>query len=445
MRTVIRSLCVGEATNSFHNSIDTVASLAITCSIVMERSALNLVFVGHVDHGKSTLIGRLLMDTGALPAEKIEDIRRACKAEGKEFRLAFVMDQFEEERKLDMTIDTTQTFFRTSVRDYIIIDAPGHREFLKNMITGASLAHAAVLIVSAKEGVQDQTWRHGYILGLLGIGQIIVVINKMDIVGYDEAVFQSMADGVADLLGQVGAKPMTIIPISAQQGDNVASKSGSMKWYDGPALLDTLDSLRAPVTDMDKPVRFAVQDVYQVNGETAFVGRAESGRLRVGAKVKVMPGGQEAKVEGLHVFGEQPTELVPGQCAGVSLSPVLDIGRGAIIADAGAPPPVTQRYHAKVFWLGSRTCRVGEPIAIRCATQEVPGRIERIERRFDCSDLKNVQEAAEEMAETDIGEVVIAADRPIVLERFEDLPELGRFTLVEGKNVLAGGIVTNPK
>jgi len=411
----------------------------------MERTSLNLVFVGHVDHGKSTLIGRLLMDTGTLPEEKVEELRQTCKDEGKEFRLAFLMDQFEEERKFDMSIDTTQTFFKTATCDYVIIDAPGHREFLKNMITGASLAHAAVLIVSAKEGIQDQTWRHAYLLGLLGIEQIIVVVNKMDMVGYDEAVFRSMVNGVTNMLGQVGAKPMTLIPISAQEGDNVASKSDHMKWYDGPAFLEMLDSLQTPVADMEKPVRFAVQDVYQVNGETVFVGRTEAGRLCAGAKVKILPAGHEAEVKGLHVFGAEPTELVPGQCAGVSLSPSLDIGRGAILSDADALPSVTKQCHAKIFWLGSKSYRVGETIAVRCATQEVPCRIERIERRFDSSDLQNKKEGAEEMAETDIGEVVIATDEPIVLERFEDLPELGRFTLVEGENVLAGGIVTDSK
>ncbi|NOZ20878.1 MAG: GTP-binding protein [Planctomycetes bacterium] len=411
----------------------------------MEQTSLNLVIVGHVDHGKSTLIGRLLMDTGTLPEEKVQELREMCKAEGKEFRLAFVMDQFEEERKFDMTIDTTQTFFRTAAREYVIIDAPGHREFLKNMITGASLAHAAVLIVSAREGIEDQTRRHGYLLGLLGIEQIIVVVNKMDLMDYDEAVFQSTAKAVTELLDQMGAEPMAIIPISAEAGDNVAARSDNMPWYTGPSFLDMLDSLEAPVPDMDKPMRFAVQDVYEVDGETVLVGRTESGKVRPGSKIKTLPLGQDAEVKALHIFGEEPTELVPGQCAGVSLSPALDIGRGAIIADAASPPAVTRQCHAKIFWLGSKGYRVGRPIAMRCATQEVPCKIERIERRFDCSNLGKTEEGAEEMGETDIGEVVITTDEPIVLERFEDIPELGRFTLVEGENVLAGGIVTDPK
>ena len=263
----------------------------------MEREHLKLVIVGHVDHGKSTLIGRLFFDTDSLPKEKIEEVKQICEALGKELEFAYVMDHLEEERSQGITIDTAQTFFKTEKRDYVIIDAPGHREFTKNMITGASQAEAAILIVDASEGVREQTRRHAYILGMLGLKQVIVAVNKMDLVDYSENVFNEVSKQTTDFLERIGIAPTYIIPISAKEGDNVAKASDRMKWYTGPTILQALDTFKKTEKRDENPLRFAVQDVYNIDGKRIIVGRVEAGTLRVGDNIIVLPTGEETTVE----------------------------------------------------------------------------------------------------------------------------------------------------
>src|SRR5262252_5230116 len=227
---------------------------------------LRVVFVGHVDHGKSTLIGRILHDTGSLPESKVEEIKKACAAEGMEFEFAFLLDALLEEQKQNVTIDTTEIPFRTARRRYAIIDAPGHKEFLKNMITGASRADAAVLVIGADEGVREQSRRHAYLLSLLGIKQIIVVVNKMDLVNYSEGRFNEIEQEYRKFLRELGLNARTFIPASAKEGENVARASMKMKWYCAASVLEALDFLEAQKRDVDLPLRFCVQDVYRFDG-----------------------------------------------------------------------------------------------------------------------------------------------------------------------------------
>ncbi len=261
----------------------------------MNDQKLKFVIVGHVDHGKSTLIGRLLYDTNSLPEGKIEEIKQLCESLGKDIEFGYVMDHLEEERDQGITIDTAQTFFSTEKRDYVIIDAPGHVEFVKNMISGASQAEAAVLIVDAEEGVKEQTKRHAYILGMLGLSQVIVVINKMDLVDYAPQRFESVKRELLEFLSNINIRPSYVIPISAKKGDFIANKTGNVDWYDGPTLLEALDTFRTRESANEKPLRYVVQDVYSFD-KRIIAGRVESGIIRKGDRIKVLPSGEETRV-----------------------------------------------------------------------------------------------------------------------------------------------------
>jgi len=258
----------------------------------MEKDTLGFVIVGHVDHGKSTLIGRLLFDTKSLPDEKMAEVERMSAELGREVEFAFVMDHLQEERDQGITIDTAQTFFHTEARDYVIIDAPGHKEFIKNMITGASQAQAALLVVDAEEGVREQTRRHAYLLGMLGLRQLTVLVNKMDRVGCARERFDEVAGDVKAFLSAVDLEAMHVVPISAKDGDNVASASERMPWYPGPTALEALDSFVVPVRPADKPTRLPIQDVYKVDDKRILVGRVESGAVTVGQDVVFLPSGR---------------------------------------------------------------------------------------------------------------------------------------------------------
>ncbi|MCK4821573.1 GTP-binding protein [bacterium] len=243
----------------------------------MEKDILRIVIIGHVDHGKSTLIGRLLLDTNSLPKEKMVEIKKVSRDLGKEAELAFLTDQLKEERERSMTIDTTQIFFRTRKKNYCIIDTPGHVQFLKNMLTGASLAQAAVLIVDVKEGVMEQTRRHSYLIQMLGLDKAIVVFNKMDLINYQGRRFPKIKTELLELLESLNIEPIFLIPISAKEGLNISRKSSKMRWYKGPSLLSALDSLRLNTKTMQRPLRFPIQDIYEINGEKIIVGRVASG------------------------------------------------------------------------------------------------------------------------------------------------------------------------
>ncbi len=266
---------------------------------------LRVVFVGHVDHGKSTLIGRILHDTGSLPEGKIEQIKKACAAEGMGFEFAFLLDALLEEQKQNVTIDTTEIPFRTPRRQYAIIDAPGHKEFLKNMITGASRADAAILVISADEGVREQSRRHAYLLSMLGIKHLIVVVNKMDLVDYSEKRFREIEQEYRKFLRELGLEARTFIPASAREGENVAQASAKMKWYGAASVLEALDSLGPQERDVDLPLRFCVQDVYRFDGRRIIAGRIETGTLRAGDQLVFSPANKSSVVATIERWNAQ--------------------------------------------------------------------------------------------------------------------------------------------
>lgn len=405
----------------------------------MEERSLHIVIVGHVDHGKSTLVGRLFHDTGSLPPEKLEEIKRVCESMGREFEFAYIMDNLEEERQKNITIDIAHTFFRTKKRRYVIIDAPGHKEFLKNMISGTSQAEAALLLVDVSRGVQEQTLRHCYILGLLGIKQVAVVANKMDIADYSEKVFNEVKDKITGVLAERNVKPAYIIPISASKGDNVANRSERITWYNGPTVLEALDNFEALKTE-EKDLRFPVQDIYDIDGEAVAVGRVEAGVLRKGQDVVIMPEKKKAKITEIRKYMQGN---IPGASAGDCVGILVDgerLERGQVLAGK-VLSAITDTIHANIFWMVDKDYHLGIPVTFKCATQEVKGKIEKIHKRFDPASIEVVETNANIIKPAEVAEVDIKLEKPVAVDMFSDIPELGRFVLEHAGHPVAGGII----
>ena len=406
---------------------------------------LPFVMVGHVDHGKSTLIGRLLYDTGSLPVEKMEEIRLASK-DKEEVEFAYVMDHLQEERSRNITIDTAQTFFSTPRREYVLIDAPGHKEFLKNMITGASQARAAVLIVDVALGMEEQTRRHSYLLHLLGLDELIVVINKMDLVDFSRQRFESVKADLRAFLARIKLSPLHVIPISARWGDNVSLPSSRIPWYRGVTFLQALDSFRQPRSSRDKPLRFPIQLNRNYQGRDVLMGRVESGRLQVGDDLLLMPVGDRVRVEEIKIWGKDGVrEAGAGESIGVVVVPEAGAARGKIAASPDNPPFVTRSFRAVVFWLDPEPLRSGEKLLWRCATQEISAQVNRIRERIDSSTLEVLERESGGLDHSEVGDLEISTSSPAVVESFYLTPELGRFVLARGHQVVAGGIVTHPE
>jgi len=409
-----------------------------------ETRRVKFVIVGHVDHGKSTLIGRLLYDTESLPPSKMDEIRRASAQLGHEVEFSYVMDNLEEERTNRITIDTAQIQFNTPTCDYVIIDAPGHREFIRNMVTGASDAEAAVFIVDAQEGVREQTRRHAYVLSLLGIEQVIVVINKMDLVEWDRKRFERVRDELDEFFGQIHLKALMAIPVSAKFGDNVAKPSANMPWYDGPVVTLALEQLRGRSDPAKLALRLPIQDVYDRNGKKILVGRIETGVIRAGQEVVFVPSGLGATIGSVEIFGQDRTDAQAGESIGITLSELIDVGRGQVACPSDSPAAVSDRFAASVFWLSDEPFDINEQLRIRCATQQCRCRIERIDRLIDSSTLEPLS-ATERISQTQVGHVVIRTDEPIAAEPFSQTPQLGRFVLARGHDAAAGGIITDTR
>ncbi len=405
----------------------------------MEKEDMKIVFVGHIDHGKSTLIGRLLYDTDSLPEEKYEDIKYEAERTGKDIEFAFVMDHLKEEREKGITIDTAQTFFQTEKRNYVIIDAPGHKEFIKNMITGASQAETAILMLDVDEGVMDQTKRHAYILSLLGIEQVIVAMNKMDKVSYDEERFEKVKEDLMLVMDNMGIEPKFVIPVSAKKGDNIAKKSPNMGWYSGKTILEALDEFKVSAVSTEKPLRLPVQDSYNFDGEDIVVGRIESGKIKRGQEITLLPEKESVEVKKIKKFNEEPEEAFVGESVGVVLGKKLE--RGQIIVDENIPRK-TDIVDAQLFWLSPEKIKKGENLTFKSTTQEVPCTIEKIKKRIDSSDLKIIEENGEELNEHEIGEVLIKLQNPVFIDDFNEIKETGRFVLEKNDSISGGGIIT---
>ena len=325
----------------------------------MKKEDMNIVIVGHVDHGKSTLMGRQLADTDSLPEGKLEQVKETCRRNSKPFEYAFLLDALKDEQAQGITIDTARCFFKTEKRDYIILDAPGHIEFLKNMITGASRAEAALLMIDAKEGVQENSRRHAYMLSMLGIRQIAVVINKMDLVDYDQKVYESVKKEYLEFLEKINITPKFVLPVSSFMGENIVKKSDKMPWYDGMCVLEVLDEFECEQPHEDQPFRMPVQDVYKFtrNGDDRRIvaGTIETGVIRPGQEVVFYPSGKRSHVKNIEVFNADPIEEgKPGMAIGFTMVEQIYIKRGELMSIADEKAPQTaSRIAANIFWLGS--------------------------------------------------------------------------------------------
>jgi bifunctional enzyme CysN/CysC len=409
------------------------------------RDTMNVVIVGHVDHGKSTLVGRLLADTGTLGDGKLEKVQETCRRQGKTFEYAFLLDALEEEQGQGITIDSARVFFRTALRDYIIIDAPGHIEFLKNMVTGAARAEAAVLLIDAHEGVRENSRRHGYLLSMLGIRQVIVAVNKIDLVGWDRAVFERIVGEYRAFLAEVGITVRHYIPISAREGAQVAERSARLAWYEGPTVLEALDRLTKQAPSRDLPLRMPVQDVYKFNergdDRRIIAGRIEAGRLAVGERVVFLPSGKSATIASIEAFSApERREAHAGEAIGITLDQQIYVTRGEVLSRPDATPSVSTKMRVNLFWLGRSPMSPGQRYRLKLGTAATEVTIDQIHRVLDASNL-DASDAKQEVGRHDVADLVLRTRQPIAFDPAADIEQTGRFVIVDGYDIAGGGIV----
>jgi bifunctional enzyme CysN/CysC len=405
---------------------------------------LKIVIVGHVDHGKSTFVGRLFHDTGSLPEGKLEQLQQIAERRGVPFEWANLMDSLQSERDQNITIDTAQIWFRTALRQYVIIDAPGHKEFLKNMVTGAANAEAALLLIDAHEGVQENSRRHGYLLHLLGIRQIAVLVNKMDLEDYSQARFDAIEREYRRWLQTIGLVPQVFIPIAARQGDNLAGPSPRMPWWQGPNVIQALDQFKPTQPPIHQPLRFPIQDVYRFDDRRILAGRVESGTLRVGDRLLFCPQNKVSTVRSIERWSAAPASTATaGESVGVTLTEQIFVERGAVAALESEPPYELTRFKARLFWLGKNAFRKGRSYKLKLATQEVECQIDSIERVIDASTLEKVSREENEIfvGRHEVAELQLRTKRPIAFDAHSEIIATGRFVIVDGFDVCGGGII----
>ena len=421
---------------------------AKTSKAVAAREQMNIVIVGHVDHGKSTVVGRLLADTGSLPEGKLDAVRKECQRTGKPFEYAFLLDALSDEQDQGITIDTARSFFKTTSRDYIIIDAPGHIEFLKNMISGAARAEAAVLVIDAKEGVRENSRRHGYLLSMLGIGQVVVCVNKMDLVSRSEDTFHDIEREFRAFLKSIGAaSPKAFIPVSAVNGENLAQKSLQMPWYKGPTLLESLDSFAKAPAKNNQPLRMPVQAVYkfvsQGDERRIIAGRVESGKVKVGDKVVFFPSNKSSTIKSIEAFNAPArTEIEAGYSTGFTLTEEIYVTRGEVMAHAENAPPVSTRFRANIIWLGKKPFSQDRDYKLKVHTQSLPVRIQKIEKIIDASEVGSVLQK-KEVGRHDVADLILETRQPIAFDTIAAGEATGRFVIVDGYDIAGGGIITS--
>ncbi len=404
---------------------------------------LRVVIVGHVDHGKSTLIGRLLYDTDSLPDGKAEEIEKVSARRGADaVEWSFVLDAFQAERDQAVTIDTTQIWFSTEARDYVIIDAPGHREFLKNMVSGAAAADAAVLVVDAAEGMQEQTRRHAYLLHLLGLRQVAVVINKMDMAKYDTERFNAVAKEVVTYLKSIGLTPQHIVPISARHGDMISARGENMNWYQGKSLVEILDSFEVAAPPVARSLRFAVQDVYRHNDERIIVGRIETGIMRKGDTLFFSPTNEKAVVKSIRVWppNSDKVEAHAGESVGFTLDEKIFVERGHIASHEKNPPMLSNVLRANIFWLGHEPLVVGNSYKIRYATHEAMVTVQSIDKVIDTQDLAQ-DDSSSGVVRNAVAEVTLRARNLLPVDPYIDNFRMGRLVLYDGYDIVGGGTI----
>ncbi len=416
-----------------------------------KKEHLNLVFIGHVDSGKSTSVGRILYETGAVSEQVLNRLKDEAAKVGKAtFEFAFVMDALKEERERGVTIDIAHREFETPKYYCTIIDAPGHRDFVKNMITGASQADAAVLVISVKDGVQPQTKEHAFLAKVLGISQLAVNLNKMDAVGYKKEEYDKVKAEAEKLLKGIGYKVENVpfVPCSSYAGANLTKKSPEMSWYNGPTLLEVIDTFKVPPKPVDKALRLPVQDVFTITGHgTVPVGRVETGKLKPGENVVVMPSGAKGEVKKIEMHHQELPEAVPGDNVGFNLKGVekKDIKRGDVIGPSSAPPTVAEEFTAQVVVLNHPTAiSIGYTPVFHIHTAQFAGKITELVEKKDPKTGQSLGKP-DFIKTGDVAIVKVQPLKPIVIEKFSEFPPLGRFALRDMGQTVAAGVVLDVK
>jgi bifunctional enzyme CysN/CysC len=407
---------------------------------------MDIVIVGHVDHGKSTIIGRLLADTNSLPSGKLEQVRETCRRNSKPFEYAFLLDALKDERSQGITIDSARVFFKTSKRRYIIIDAPGHIEFLKNMVTGASHAEAALLVIDANEGVQENSRRHGYLLSMLGIRRLTVLVSKMDLVGYKKEVFDSIKSEYSEFLRQIQLDG-PFIPVSGMAGDNIAAASQNMGWYSGPTVLQTLDRFEKEPLPVDKPLRLPIQDVYKF---TAFgdkrriiAGTVETGQVSLGDELIFYPSGKTGRVKTLEKFNAPPSDTFgAGSAASLTLDKQIYISRGQLACKTGqTPPELSSRMQVSLFWMGKNPLLKNKEYILKLGTARQPMLVEEILGVIDAAEL-TISKSPERVECHQVAQCILRTNRAVAFDPADRIAAAGRFVIVDDFEIRGGGIIT---
>lgn len=415
-----------------------------TNASALER--MDIVIVGHVDHGKSTVIGRLMADTGSLPDGKLEQVRRTCELNARPFEYAFLLDALKNEQAQGITIDTARCFFKTAGRHYVIHDAPGHVEFLKNMVTGAARAQAALLVLDIAEGVRENSMRHGYILSMLGIKQVAVLVNKMDLVGWDRGAFEALKREYEAFLGKVGVIDVHFIPVAARDGANIATRATESDWYAGPTVLEQVDLFHAGSGYADEPFRMPVQDVYKFTGggddRRIVAGTVETGTLEVGDEVVFLPSGKRSAVATLERFsGTAPRTAGPDEAIGFTMTDQVYARSGELVVKVGQPEPtVARRFRATLFWMGRAPMITGKRYQLKLGSARVPVELVEVVHALDASDFGTVRSKSQ-LDRHEVGEVVLEAAKPVAFDLIGSIERTARFVIVDEYDIAACGTV----
>ncbi len=415
-----------------------------------EQESLDLVVLGHVDHGKSTLIGRLLADTGSLPEGKLEQVKALCARTARPFEYAFLLDALKNEQSQGITIDTARCFFQTSRRRYIINDAPGHIEFLKNMVTGAARASAALLLIDAAEGVRENSRRHGFIASMLGIRQIVVLVNKMDLVGYDRAVFDRIQEEYRAFLERLGVHPMRFIPISARDGENVAVRGDSIAWYEGPTVLEQIDAFEKEDRTLALSLRLPVQDIYKFTEEgddrRIVAGTIETGSVRAGDNVVFLPSGKRSTIASIEVFNAAVPEIAQAEQAfGYTLTDQIYVRAGEMMCRADeSPARVGSRLRVSLFWMGHAPMIPGKRYKLKMGAARRAVELVSVLNVLDASELSTVQNKRQ-VDRHDVAEAVLETTRPVAFDLADEIEQTSRFVIVDGEQIAGCGVVLEQK
>ena len=410
------------------------------------REQMNIVIVGHVDHGKSTVIGRLLADTDSLPEGKLESVKEYCRKNSRPFEYAFLLDALKDEQAQGITIDTARCFFKTGKRDYIIIDAPGHIEFLKNMVTGASRAEAALLVIDAKEGIKENSKRHGHIVSMLGIKQVVVLVNKMDLMGFDNEVFNSIKSEFTEFLNKINIQPLNFIPISAFNGDNVAAKSDNTLWYEGPTVLEQLDGFANKKENRQLPFRMPVQDIYKFTEEhddrRIVAGTVLSGTVKAGDEVVFLPSKKKSVINSVEGFNTLPADTAyADQAVGFTLTTQIYIKPGELMVKVDETQPVlSSRFRVNIFWVGHVPLIKNKNYKLKIGTMRIAVKLVEILNIIDAAEL-NIDTFKDQVERHDVAECILETAKPIAFDVISDIELTGRFVIVDNYEISGGGII----